>query len=795
MLPKEEMVVEVRESRPSESHLPRLRGIFRSISLGAGDLKEPSCPRTTQPSSLRRKNPFAARVQTYAIQARDKNTGAIQSIDVAAESTMRDVVTLITRDLAIAKDDLVLVAESKDDCFGLRLSVESARKYQKRRSTQWTAVSSTSSSGAPEMTTTTTANKNNQKNKDQRFVHFNRNNNNKKPLDNNNNSPLDVVVSRGGGGDDDVVQGGLGSLVKKGSLILFHNLRRRGSAASSTTSNNGAAPDTPTSPTNTTTPEAAAAAARSSSSLSLGVQQSQWSLTTTNPDVVFPEDYLYYYRDDRDGSLAEVKPMPWFEFLRHTDLCRMTYDGTANTTFENVSTAARIVENLKVPSTLKKPTEEVLHFVHDACALMREDNRYHNLKHSVDVTQCLYASLVATQLVSRARPLEIAAAIVAAICHDLDHPGYSNAFLNNEGSELSKTYHGESPLENHSVACFRQLAQKHKLLANLDQADAARFDALVETLILSTDMSLHAALMKRAADAIAIADDMADDDADMADDDVESPSSFTSSSSPCFPETPTTLTTDPLASDEGVDLVLSLALKCADISNQARPWKVANAWNVAVYDEFWREGDADRAKGRKVNPLFVRSNKKGDVAQKTVGFIKFVVCPLYETYHRLVAVCATHHPDLSPRLLSECLRVLAANQDAYRLEADGMHVSLESELADRPGICGPQQLRLERQRFERYRRASNGFRRISGSSESASTSGSPSKQDAADTREFPPGVDTATADPPPTSHMTEPPPAPLQEETANPTEEPSSATALTTSRPDLPPPPPPVAPE
>ena len=39
----------------------------------------------------------------------------------------------------------------------------------------------------------------------------------------------------------------------------------------------------------------------------------------------------------------------------------------------------------------------------------------------------------------------------------------------------------------------------------------------------------------------------------------------------------------PLQTPEGIDLVLQIALKCADISNQARPWRVARKWNDAVY--------------------------------------------------------------------------------------------------------------------------------------------------------------------------------------------------------------------
>ena len=178
-----------------------------------------------------------------------------------------------------------------------------------------------------------------------------------------------------------------------------------------------------------------------------------------------------------------VKPMPWYEFLRHTDSCRMNSDGSVRTRLENLTVVGRIVENFKVFGTLKKSPSVVMAFVQDACDLMHSSNDYHNLNHTVDVTQCLSTFLLATQLVSCVVPLEIAAAIIAAICHDSDHPGYSNAFAQSEGNETP------SPLETHSVACFRQLAEKHDLLRNLDPDDANRFDHLVKTLILATDMA------------------------------------------------------------------------------------------------------------------------------------------------------------------------------------------------------------------------------------------------------------------------------------------------------------------
>ena len=54
-----------------------------------------------------------------------------------------------------------------------------------------------------------------------------------------------------------------------------------------------------------------------------------------------------------------------------------------------------------------------------------------------------------TQLIS---PQETLIMLVAAFCHDLDHPGYNNVYQINARTELAIRYNDISPLENHHAA-------------------------------------------------------------------------------------------------------------------------------------------------------------------------------------------------------------------------------------------------------------------------------------------------------------------------------------------------------
>lgn len=340
------------------------------------------------------------------------------------------------------------------------------------------------------------------------------------------------------------------------------------------------------------------------------------------------------------GADDPIAQLDWHAFLVHTDLCTMNYDGLGQDDDTKLRHLVRMVENLKVAQVLKKPPGALLPFVFDIKQSMR-GNPYHGFSHICDVTQYMYTLLLATHVADAITPVELAAALVAAMCHDLDHPGLSNTFQNNENTELSQLYERQSPLENHHLAVFEKLVEKHSLLANMDVEDTQRFRDVLRGMVLATDMARHGALMTRIA---------------------------TKLSEPAW---------HPLRSTEGVDLVLQIALKCADISNQARPWRVARKWNDAVYREFYHEGDLDKRSGRPVAPLLDRD--KNVIARSTCGFIQFVVAPLYDSYVNIMQRCAVLDEEVDARAVEECLVFLRKNKARYERQVKGEEVPDEVE--------------------------------------------------------------------------------------------------------------------
>ncbi|KAG0721500.1 High affinity cAMP-specific and IBMX-insensitive 3',5'-cyclic phosphodiesterase 8A [Chionoecetes opilio] len=80
------------------------------------------------------------------------------------------------------------------------------------------------------------------------------------------------------------------------------------------------------------------------------------------------------------------------------------------------------------------------------------DNSYHNSTHAADVLQSTAYFLSRDRLKQLLDPLDVAACLVAAVIHDVDHPGKNSAFLCNTNNELAVLYNDISVLESHHVA-------------------------------------------------------------------------------------------------------------------------------------------------------------------------------------------------------------------------------------------------------------------------------------------------------------------------------------------------------
>ncbi|XP_029359959.1 cAMP-specific 3',5'-cyclic phosphodiesterase 4B-like [Echeneis naucrates] len=248
---------------------------------------------------------------------------------------------------------------------------------------------------------------------------------------------------------------------------------------------------------------------------------------------------------------------------------------------------------------------------------------YHNSLHAADVTQSTHVLLSTPALDAVFTDLEILAALFAAAIHDVDHPGVSNQFLINTNSELALMYNDESVLENHHLAVgFKLLHQENcDIFQNLTKRQRQSLRKLVIDMVLATDMSKHMTLL-----------------ADLK----------------TMVETKKVTSSGVLLLDHYTERlqVLRNMVHCADLSNPTKPLLLYRQWTERIMEEFFRQGDKERERGMEISAMCDKHT--ASVEKSQVGFIDYIVHPLWETWADLV------HPDAQ-----ELLDTLEENREWY----------------------------------------------------------------------------------------------------------------------------------
>jgi 3',5'-cyclic-nucleotide phosphodiesterase len=177
---------------------------------------------------------------------------------------------------------------------------------------------------------------------------------------------------------------------------------------------------------------------------------------------------------------------------------------------------------------------------------------YHNFRHVVDVLQACFCILLElgalpvfgvveptqprrqkSSVAGLIRPVDALTLLISAIGHDAGHPGVNNAFLVNLKAPLAIVYNDRSVLESFHCAAFSQVLRKY-----WPQVQTHEFRKTMIEIILATDMGLHFNYMGQL-DAMRKK----------------------------LKELPEVSNWDEVAQAQHRTLLLSLIIKCADISN------------------------------------------------------------------------------------------------------------------------------------------------------------------------------------------------------------------------------------
>ncbi|CAL8309089.1 unnamed protein product [Merluccius merluccius] len=231
------------------------------------------------------------------------------------------------------------------------------------------------------------------------------------------------------------------------------------------------------------------------------------------------------------------------------------------------------------------------------------DIPFHNFQHCFCVTQMMYGLIWLTDLRSKLERIDLFILLTSALCHDLDHPGYSNVYQINAQTDLALRYNDISPLENHHCAiAFAILAKPEcNILKSLTCNQYKHIRAGMIKCILATDMARHNEILNKFKVTLPVFDFKTKDH------------------------------------KEGL---MKIMVKVSDISNEARPMAVAEPWLDCLLQEFFNQSDTEKLKGLPVTPFMDRDKVSKPSSQ--TGFIRFVLLPLFTELTKLFPCLEQH---------------------------------------------------------------------------------------------------------------------------------------------------------
>ena len=233
---------------------------------------------------------------------------------------------------------------------------------------------------------------------------------------------------------------------------------------------------------------------------------------------------------------------------------------------------------------------------------------YHNSMHGADVTQtvCLFFLNSNAEEVCQSLVLDLLGILIAALGHDLGHPGLTNPYHINASSELALTYNDASCLENfHVSSLFKTIRNpKFDIFEKLEVPDYKAIRRRMIGNILATDMANHGKIMTVIKSKISL---------NMA----ENKSTFE------------LLSGNEKTKFEEQQSLFDFMLHSADLAHNCKQFNISLKWVELLSEEFWLQGDKEKSMNLPVSFLCDRDSY--DIPKSQIGFIQGFVIPTYET--------------------------------------------------------------------------------------------------------------------------------------------------------------------
>ncbi|XP_075399172.1 high affinity cAMP-specific and IBMX-insensitive 3',5'-cyclic phosphodiesterase 8B isoform X9 [Tenrec ecaudatus] len=237
-------------------------------------------------------------------------------------------------------------------------------------------------------------------------------------------------------------------------------------------------------------------------------------------------------------------------------------------------------------------------------------NAYHNSTHAADVLHATAFFLGKERVKGSLDQLDEVAALIAAAVHDVDHPGRTNSFLCNAGSELAVLYNDTAVLESHHTALAFQLTVKDSkcnIFKNIDRNHYRTLRQAIIDMVLATEMTKHFEHVNKFVNSI------------------NKPLTTEIEGSDCECNPPGK------NFPENQMLIKRMMIKCADVANPCRPLDLCIEWAGRISEEYFAQTDEEKRQGLPVvMPVFDRNTCS--IPKSQISFIDYFITDMFDAW-------------------------------------------------------------------------------------------------------------------------------------------------------------------
>jgi hypothetical protein len=219
-------------------------------------------------------------------------------------------------------------------------------------------------------------------------------------------------------------------------------------------------------------------------------------------------------------------------------------------------------------------------------------NHFHNFQHAVNVLQMTNMLLIETNLFSKIKSNILFATLIAALCHDINHPGNTNSYEINSFSKLARLYNDNSVLENHHCTLTFELLEYTGILKHFRNDDFKEFRKTIITCILGTDMSKHTEFLNK----------------------------FKNFN----------FNHENFIIDEQIFIMNSI-LHCADLSNSIKDFDISFEWSKRISLEFYQQTIKEEIEGLP-SLSFMKVHDNLTMCLNEIAFITNISIPMWELF-------------------------------------------------------------------------------------------------------------------------------------------------------------------